>query len=376
MRLPDKEPVHGKLLGEALDRTTATYKITLMKTIIAHVRGGGGAFLSFGSILRGMIETIWVPVARFRLTLGHADQLAGFLDSVPEDIRLYGTFQTALSHLDMGRAAHETILRYPLAVFLTPWFKAASVQHKRSIRPGRDAIRAADAGIYLPYDIEADGLRLDSAFIDYVAGNMALLEGWTDMCLVDYLQRRNPNVPAIPMKLRDLDRPGLAIQRRFWKQAMQNVPRACFYTGRPLDPENFHLDHFVPRRFVAHDRIWNLVPSLPEINLSKGVGVPDANLIPAMARLHFDAIGAIRQHSPQKWARDLREEYLDDLGVSPEALADNASFAAAMSDTLQPLLNLARKRFPDWRGHPNLPHAVASRRHPRRVPLLQGILQG
>jgi CRISPR/Cas system Type II protein with McrA/HNH and RuvC-like nuclease domain len=179
---------------------------------------------------------------------------------------------------------------------------------------------------------------------------MALLDGWTDMCLVDYLQRRNPNVPAISMKLRELERPGLAVQRRFWKQAMQHVPGTCFYTGQPIDPDNFHLDHFVPRRFVAHDRIWNLVPALPEINLSKGVGVPDPNLIPAMAQVHFAAIGAVRQHSPQKWERELREEYLDDLGVSPDALADGSSFSSAMMETLQPLLNLARKRFPDWRS--------------------------
>lgn len=350
MTLPDKGPVHGELLGQTLDHTTASYKIVLVKAILRHVQAGESDFVPFDVLLHSILESIWIPVARFRLTLGQTDQLSQILDVVPEDVRLYGTFQQALPHLDLGRQTQEQIFRWPLSVFLRPWFHVAGRKPPLDVKLGRTAISSAACEIYLPYDVERDGLRLDRTFIGYVASNMALLDGWADMAFINYLQRRNPNVPAISLKLREEERPGLRNQRLFWKNAMRKTSSTCLYTGTPLNPENFHLDHFVPRRFVAHDRVWNLVPVVPEINLRKGVGVPDPGLIPSVARAHLKALEAAFDASIPKMG-DMREEYLDDLGITPETFADPAAFEAAMYETLQPLVNLARKRFPDWR-HP------------------------
>lgn len=42
----------------------------------------------------------------------------------------------------------------------------------------------------------------------------------------------------------------------------------CFYCGKPLDFENFHLDHFIPK--ASGGKIANnLVPSCPDCNIAK-----------------------------------------------------------------------------------------------------------
>lgn len=43
----------------------------------------------------------------------------------------------------------------------------------------------------------------------------------------------------------------------------------CFYCGMPLDYNDFHVDHFIPKALGGKDKD-NLVPSCPDCNLSKG----------------------------------------------------------------------------------------------------------
>ena len=47
----------------------------------------------------------------------------------------------------------------------------------------------------------------------------------------------------------------------------------CFYTGRELSIDNFHLDHIMPRSRGGADELYNLVLSSPAVNSSKGDSV-------------------------------------------------------------------------------------------------------
>jgi hypothetical protein len=47
----------------------------------------------------------------------------------------------------------------------------------------------------------------------------------------------------------------------------------CFYCGRDLgdlpNDVKIHVDHFIPRSYIAEDELWNLVLSCSECNLNK-----------------------------------------------------------------------------------------------------------
>ncbi len=43
----------------------------------------------------------------------------------------------------------------------------------------------------------------------------------------------------------------------------------CFYCGEPIENNDIHVDHVLPRQFIQHDEIWNLVLSHSICNLHK-----------------------------------------------------------------------------------------------------------
>lgn len=43
----------------------------------------------------------------------------------------------------------------------------------------------------------------------------------------------------------------------------------CFYCGEPIEKNDIHVDHVLPRQFIQHDEIWNLVLSHSICNLHK-----------------------------------------------------------------------------------------------------------
>jgi 5-methylcytosine-specific restriction endonuclease McrA len=49
---------------------------------------------------------------------------------------------------------------------------------------------------------------------------------------------------------------------------------SCFYCGGALDGEAIHVDHVIPRTFLQHDEIWNLVLAHEVCNLAKGSLLP------------------------------------------------------------------------------------------------------
>lgn len=60
----------------------------------------------------------------------------------------------------------------------------------------------------------------------YLKQNAAVVEGWMNYKLIDYLQRRNPNVPAVPFKVfppTDRDR-NLTAETKFWMEMREEIP--------------------------------------------------------------------------------------------------------------------------------------------------------
>ncbi len=77
--------------------------------------------------------------------------------------------------------------------------------------------------------------------------------------------------PGIISKIEDpvFDRTSLKPQERILRRYFKN----CFYCNRDLDdlPKEIkiHVDHFIPRSYVAEDELWNLVLSCSQCNLNK-----------------------------------------------------------------------------------------------------------
>ena len=71
---------------------------------------------------------------------------------------------------------------------------------------------------------QLDGLKtrihFDEKWSEYIVRNQVIIKGWLKYNLVEYLQRRNPNVPGVIDKLYPLQERKLEDIQKYWKLIM------------------------------------------------------------------------------------------------------------------------------------------------------------
>ena len=240
--------------------------------------------IQLADILAGMIEAAWWPVMHYRLTIGVGSGVHRMRELVeakaqdPDerlgliDVRQYAA---RLADEKITDELSRGVLRYVPTRFLKPWL--TNVPDR-----GFDAFVARitpdeAAALNLPYRlVDRHHVELSPRWAEYLAANMPILKAWADLHWLDWMQARNPNIGVGLEKLGPPpDRQSLARQTAFLKIALagDDAP-LCIFTGKPVDPARIALDHFLPRSFIGHDRIWNLVPITPEVNSRKGARLP------------------------------------------------------------------------------------------------------
>ena len=167
-----------------------------------------------------------------------------------------------------------------------------------------------------------------------------------------YMQKRNPSTPAIANKLfMPVKRDSLSKQTEYWKLVMKYQELRCIYSGKVIDPNRFSLDHYLPWSFVAHDQLWNLVPTLPEVNSAKSNNLPSNEYLEKFVELQF--IGLIKTHEileKGKWKKQV-ETYNSELKIiSEDDLFSLSELKKIYYRTISPLLSLAANQgfMLDW----------------------------
>jgi hypothetical protein len=178
------------------------------------------------------------------------------------------------------------------------------------------------------------------------------LYGWGLWNWATYLQKHNPNIPAIISKLIPPKIRGPLTKQKFiWDSLILSSEIRCIYTNEKIK-KNYHLDHFLPWSFIANNHPWNLIPTSPEINLSKSDSIPSDIYIPSLAEMHLKLI-----HSSYKGNLDTKLKldcatYLEALNIEEfDRLLDGNYLTERYTKTYRPLIEIAKNSgFPgDWK---------------------------
>jgi hypothetical protein len=116
---------------------------------------------------------------------------------------------------------------------------------------------------------------LNEGWTDYLNKNYRIIKSWIYYKLVCFLQKRNPNVPAVAFKLEAPKSRELSKATKLWKKVIEAKGISDIYTGKEFSDANHRdygglsIDHFIPWSFVLHDEMWNLVPTFKNINSKK-----------------------------------------------------------------------------------------------------------
>lgn len=356
-QLPLSDQLDIATLSGLFRHTTNSYKylffISLL-TLVKDEKFENNDGICLRDIETEMLVTAWYPHVYFKLSFGSQDKIASALQSIPhidDDRNLVS--RSGRGKLRKRLASCNEVLEYQLMRYvphrlLRPFF-ASETRGMPDQRVNREVfnLSAELFGERRPlfrFDDSEEFIFLHLDWIAYLKKHQTILEGWALWHWADYMQRRNPGIPAVTRKLFPPERRApLYAQRRFWDAAIDETNIRCIYTGNKLG-HGYELDHFLPWRFVAHDQLWNLVPADSRANSSKSDQVPSEKYIDSLAETQSAALSIARDSmSDEKWKKAV-EPYFTDLYIGDEELLDRVKLKSAYHRTLEPLMSIAEQQ--------------------------------
>jgi hypothetical protein len=253
-----------------------------------------------------MLGLAWQPITHFRLSFGTADSLQALIQHLQTDLAI--SSDAPIADIIAGITARSGIsdqcfplARYVPTRFLKPWFSETLCELHDRFHDTKIidlSAKSQDTNCPSPYFFRGRGknrtIVMNPGWRDFLHFHSALVLGFVHFHLIRFLQARNPNVPGIIEKLAVPGKRDLSAATKFWKEISTRFPLRCIYSGERLHSD-LVIDHFLPWSFVAHDQLWNLIPTTGVVNSRKGDRIPSLRcyLRPA-AYLHWSALGSVQ----------------------------------------------------------------------------------
>ena len=367
--LPCQSNLDIPVFAKTLTGATASYKFFWLLGLLEILGKRGfdaNEPIAFPEICFAMLRRAKAPIRRFNLSFGAHDHLHEHLEKLERQAGNGAWDKTGgMPSLPAFNQACRYLSRFVLYRWIRPFVKketAGAGGPTRNEELVNQAITKALARKTKstnppPYVIDRQGngsIIFHPLWADYFRRNAEVIKGWCLWHLANFVQSRNPNIPAIVAKLAyEGDRNNqLANQRDFWRAIIPKLGEVrCIYSRRELSANDFVLDHYVPWSFVGHDGLWNLIPAHPSVNSSKSDNLPDDRYLAPMVEAHHRALVTRKEHFPKirRWD-GLLDSYVADLKLPRDNLTDKAKLQAAYQSFIPPLIDLAKANHfkADW----------------------------
>lgn len=304
MNLPENEQLSIHSLSRVFSDMSESYKIFWFSGIMDIIKSKRTA-ATFNEIINHMITDAWYMVSEYHLNLGPADTLEKL---VLYTHRISGLKPSAKAQdvLDFLATCDDPAIakyKYTLSLNVPYRFQAPFMPDFKGNSWNRmsDVIARVNSDSKMIYHFESStglnrSIKISDEWQTYFEKNQAIVMGWLEYNLITYLQKRNPSVPGISNKIFPPTERKLEKAKKFWKGIIEYEPIINIYAadGSIMTRDDISLDHFVPWSYVAHDELWNLVPTTRSLNSSKNNSLPNWNrFFPLLAEIEFRSYQAI-----------------------------------------------------------------------------------
>ena len=302
-----------RAFGSMLDHPTQCYKFywleAIMNLMLKKYR------FSFDEIFDEMIVSAWYTVTQYHLFLGPMIE-GERRDAINRaiDVLIENTSLNENSKPDEIRSVlkeqNYLVLEYKRKLAKNVPYKLLSSFSSELTQDKGDAyrieyIQILNQEIHLPYIIEngvgiGKCVVLQEAWIPFLMDNYLIIKNWIQYNKIQFLQMINPGVPGIINKLDDERNNVRHLERvrDLWNAHIEvsNKEIVDIYTGNKLE-STFDVDHFIPWSYVAHDEMWNLIPSNASANRSKSNHLPEWDLyFHKMANMEYDLYKSVVEY--------------------------------------------------------------------------------
>ncbi len=363
-RLPIADNLPIARLASIFNNKTNSYKYLFFIALLNLLEESAFSTKIFNvdEIYTEMLTIAWYPHTFFKLNFGSQDKIGILLDKIKNT----GSLTTVLSNnfrykLKKRMSNHtkeisKTLDRYVKYRLLRPFFqnevqglKGSSLHNKIIIL---SSVRTEQfRPLYLFLENETK-IVVPPFWLGYISTNIKILKNFAFWEWLKYMQKRNPSVPNLQKKLFPPEsRETLNKQKKYWKHVLELSPQYCIFSDSILEIDNLSIDHFLPWSFVAHNRLWNLIPVSRSINSSKSNNLPSLQrYFGRFVDLQFKALSIYHTHPGKTPWEKIIEPYMTDLKITESNILDRKIFSQSLETAITPLYNLARNQgFPsDW----------------------------
>ncbi|GAB3838635.1 HNH endonuclease domain-containing protein [Hymenobacter jeollabukensis] len=299
MQLPADDRLDIAKLNTVFSDITNSYKFYWLLAILDGLSENTDNRLPLRELSLRMVAGVWYPLDYFKLSFGKQDGFRPIADFVSQHLVVDNRPTAPSLFTQLNKAVPPEILAqlYKRVDVLLHWvpyrfirpFFAAETRGLPDQQVNAHVAELAGQSARAPYYFMADAIEVHPAWADYLRRHRGILRGFTYWHLVRFLQKHNPNVIGLSEKLEKPSARVLNTAGKFWKEYVAATPGlTCIYSGQPLTVANLSLDHFLPWSYVAHDQLWNIIPTPKAVNSAKSDWLPSIDLyFEAYARLQF-----------------------------------------------------------------------------------------
>ena len=127
------------------------------------------------------------------------------------------------------------------------------------------------------------------------------------------------------------------------------------YEKLPLFAQSISIDHFIPWSFVAHDELWNLLPTTKIINSKKSNRLPDLDeYFSPFCELEYHAYELVWNNSKVHYEFEkCLKEHVNDMGIYNKLYRPGITFTDyydELKGIIYPLYDSAKRLgFNSWK---------------------------
>ena len=340
IQFPKSALIDTELLSQVFLNITNSYKYFWFKAIIDKTKiymPPSFPRISIKELILYMIMQSYYMINYCNLNLGYNDQLKEvnkyiYTVYTVNPIKSINELEDEFTILNISNDAKVSqylnkLKSYVPVCFLSPYINNCERFNKQTIKRINDIYKKNlhyfnntfpyHFGEYKNNPLDTE-IIIDDYYIDYFKKNYEFLNAFYKCNLIEFLQKRNPNVPGIINKLcPQLERNDISDINKFYENVIDIAGTKIndIYTDEPLENLSnkiLSIDHFVPWSYVANDEIWNLTPTSKSINSSKSNKLTNKKYISKLINKKWDVYRLIRDNKELKtyFLSKIREKFI------------------------------------------------------------------
>ena len=324
--------MNKSIFSTVFNYTTNSYKYYWWLAILQLIKENDSDKLLFNEISLKMLSLVWYPINFYKISLGKQDQLTNYVIRIKQEFHLdddisESDFIQFLNEEKNNRPIKDIlkkIMKYVPYRFIRPWIPETFSLPDGVVNSKIIKLHSDKNTIY-NINEKCDGIYFKREWLNFIRSNFKIIEDFTMYNLFKYVEKNNPEISNISVRLWRPKSRKLVLPTRLWRSYItDNTNQSSVFSDLSFgDFNTLSLDHYLPWSYITHDKLWNLHPVEKSVNSSKSNSLPDNKYLEKFSLLQYDFMQYI--------GRNFENELLD--------------YALLFNTNNRTILDIAKERF-------------------------------